>query len=180
MPSRWGHLWYQSYKCQVWQLQSCRGFARPCWFCVQSMFTIYDYNFFFLESHWLHWIVPPSHHSNNHQQDVFQAQLENRWCHCEPGILREQGALFGYPGTGPHRGMQSITILYPSFSYYSNQIENCLHKWQTGEHVDVQFSAAAYKNKFIVHLKRLEDFSKKTKDANIVSCLCMHMLKMAK
>ncbi|KIK04876.1 hypothetical protein K443DRAFT_4235 [Laccaria amethystina LaAM-08-1] len=48
-------------------------------------------------------------------------------------------------------------------------IDNCLDEWQTGEHVDVQFSAAAYKNKFIAHLKRLEDFAEKTKDANIFS-----------
>ncbi|KIJ90071.1 hypothetical protein K443DRAFT_117147 [Laccaria amethystina LaAM-08-1] len=59
-------------------------------------------------------------------------------------------------------------------------IDNCLDEWQTGEHVDVQFSAAAYKNKFIAHLKRLEDFAEKTKDANIVSRLRKHLLKMAK
>ncbi|EDR03011.1 uncharacterized protein LACBIDRAFT_307860 [Laccaria bicolor S238N-H82] len=59
-------------------------------------------------------------------------------------------------------------------------IDNCLDEWQTGEHVDVQFSAATYKNKFIAHLKRLEDFAEKTKDANIVSRLRKHLLKMAK
>ncbi|EDR00267.1 uncharacterized protein LACBIDRAFT_334248 [Laccaria bicolor S238N-H82] len=58
-------------------------------------------------------------------------------------------------------------------------IDNCLDEWQTGEHVDVQFSAATYKNKFIAHLKRLEDFAEKTKDANIVSRLRKHLLKMA-
>ena len=136
-----------------------------------------DYNIFFLESGWSHWIIPPSHHSNDCQQDVFQAQ--NRWWHREPGVLRERGALFGYPSTGPHCGMQSITVFSSSFSY-SNQIDNCLNEWQTGEHVDVQFSAAAYKNKFIAHLKWLEDFAEKTKDVNIVSCLRKHLLKMAK
>ena len=76
--------------------------------------------------------------------------------------------------------MQSITVFSSSFSY-SNQIDNCLDEWQTGEHVDVQFSAAAYKNKFIAHLKRLEDkFAEKTKDVNIVSRLRKHLLKMAK
>jgi len=75
--------------------------------------------------------------------------------------------------------MQSIAVFSSSFSY-SNQIDNCLDEWQTGEHVDVQFSAAAYKNKFTAHLKRLEDFTEKTKDANIVSRLHKHLLKMAK
>jgi len=59
------------------------------------------------------------------------------------------------------------------------QIENNLDEWVTGEHVDVLFSANAYKKKYHSHLKRLTDFDEKTCNADIIPRLCMHLLKMA-
>ena len=49
----------------------------------------------------------------------------------------------------------------------------------TGEHIDVPFTAAAYKAKYRAHLKHLMDFEKKTRDAEIIPCLLRHMLKAA-
>ncbi|KIJ90043.1 hypothetical protein K443DRAFT_117190, partial [Laccaria amethystina LaAM-08-1] len=56
----------------------------------------------------------------------------------------------------------------------------CLDEWQTGEHVDVPFTAAAYKLKFTTHLKQLIMFDDKTKASDIVPCILEHMLKMAR
>jgi hypothetical protein len=50
----------------------------------------------------------------------------------------------------------------------------------TGEHVDVPFTAAAYKAKYHAHLKRLMDFEKKTREADIIPRLLRHMLKAAR
>lgn len=61
-----------------------------------------------------------------------------------------------------------------------SQVENCLDEWQTGEHVDVPFTAAAYKPKFTAHLKQLIAFDDKTKESDIVPRLLKHMLKMAR
>ncbi|EDR11598.1 uncharacterized protein LACBIDRAFT_324274 [Laccaria bicolor S238N-H82] len=59
-------------------------------------------------------------------------------------------------------------------------VENCLDEWQTGEHVDVPFTAAAYKPKFTTNLKQLIMFDDKTKESDIVPRLLKHMLKMAR
>ncbi|EDR02565.1 uncharacterized protein LACBIDRAFT_332394 [Laccaria bicolor S238N-H82] len=59
-------------------------------------------------------------------------------------------------------------------------VENCLDEWQTGEHIDVPFTTAAYKPKFTTNLKQLIVFDNKTKESNIVPCLLKHMLKMAR
>ena len=50
----------------------------------------------------------------------------------------------------------------------------------TGEHVDVPFTAAAYKEKYRTHLKRIKDFETKTREANIIPRLLRHMLKAAR
>ena len=60
------------------------------------------------------------------------------------------------------------------------QIKNNLDKWVTGDHVDVPFTATAYKAKYSAHLKFITDFEKKTRDANIIPCLFKHMLKVAR
>ena len=60
------------------------------------------------------------------------------------------------------------------------RVENCLDKWQTGEHVNVPFTAAAYKHKFTAHLKQHITFEDKTKESDIVPHLLKHMLKMAR
>ncbi|KAF8972033.1 hypothetical protein BDZ97DRAFT_1901252 [Flammula alnicola] len=59
-------------------------------------------------------------------------------------------------------------------------IENNLDEWVTGEHVDVPFTAAAYKAKYRTHLKRIMDFEKKTCEADIIPRLLRHMLKAAR
>lgn len=60
------------------------------------------------------------------------------------------------------------------------QIQNNLDEWVTGEHVDVPFTATAYKAKYRAHLKFIIDFEKKTHDANIIPRLLRHMLKVAR
>ena len=59
------------------------------------------------------------------------------------------------------------------------QIENNLDEWITGEHIDVPFTATAYKAKYCAHLKFIMDFKKKTCEANIIPRLLKHMLKQA-
>jgi hypothetical protein len=54
-----------------------------------------------------------------------------------------------------------------------------LDEWVTGEHVDVPFTTTAYKPKFRAHLKRLMDFEKKTREADIIPRLQKYMLKQA-
>ena len=60
------------------------------------------------------------------------------------------------------------------------QIENNLDEWVTGEHVDVPFTTMAYKAKYCAHLKRITDFEKKTREADIIPRLLKHMLKAAR
>ena len=60
------------------------------------------------------------------------------------------------------------------------QTENCIDEWQTGEHVDVQFTATAYKHKFNAHLKQIIEFEKKTQESEIIPRLLKHILKLAK
>lgn len=60
------------------------------------------------------------------------------------------------------------------------QIKNNLDKWLTSEHVDVPFTATAYKAKYNAHLKFITDFEKKTHEANIILQLLKYMLKMAR
>lgn len=55
-----------------------------------------------------------------------------------------------------------------------------MDEWQTGEHIDVPFTAVAYKARFNQHLKQLIEFDKKTKESDIVPRLLKHMLKMAR
>ena len=59
------------------------------------------------------------------------------------------------------------------------QIENNLDEWITGEHIDVPFTATAYKAKYCAHLKFIMDFKKKTHEANIILRLLKHMFKQA-
>ncbi|KDR74233.1 hypothetical protein GALMADRAFT_141307 [Galerina marginata CBS 339.88] len=59
-------------------------------------------------------------------------------------------------------------------------VENNLDEWVTGEHADVPFTANAYKQKYLSHLKRLTEFDEKTREADIVPRLCTHLLKMAR
>ncbi|RDB18461.1 hypothetical protein Hypma_000275 [Hypsizygus marmoreus] len=59
-------------------------------------------------------------------------------------------------------------------------IECCLHEWQTGEHVDVPFSASVYHDRFLAHLKTLQEFEAKTKDMDIMLRLRRHILKVAR
>ncbi|EDR04612.1 uncharacterized protein LACBIDRAFT_330425 [Laccaria bicolor S238N-H82] len=58
--------------------------------------------------------------------------------------------------------------------------ESCIDEWQTGEHVDVQFTATAYKHKFNAHLKQIIEFEKKTQESKIIPRLLKHILKLAK
>ena len=58
------------------------------------------------------------------------------------------------------------------------QIENNLDKWVTGEHVSVAFSQTAYEQKYVSHLKHLEDFNEKTKELDIIPQIRKHLLKM--
>jgi hypothetical protein len=60
------------------------------------------------------------------------------------------------------------------------QIENNLDEWVTGEHVAVPFSQTAYEEKYIMHVKRLNDFDEKTKESNIIPRIRKHLLKMAR
>jgi Domain of unknown function (DUF6532) len=60
------------------------------------------------------------------------------------------------------------------------QIENNFDEWVTGEHVDVPFTATAYKAKYRCHLKRIMEFEKKTREEEIVPRLLRHMLKAAR
>ena len=60
------------------------------------------------------------------------------------------------------------------------QIENNLDEWVTGEHVDVAFTATAYKAKYVAHLQFIMDFQKKTHEADIIPRLLTHMLKVAR
>ena len=60
------------------------------------------------------------------------------------------------------------------------QIENNLDEWVTGEHVSVAFSQVAYEQKYLSHLKRLEDFNEKTKESDIIPRIRKHLLKMAR
>jgi hypothetical protein len=60
------------------------------------------------------------------------------------------------------------------------QTENCIDEWKTSEHVDVQFTAAAYKYKFNLHLKKIIEFRKKTQESDIIPHHLKHMLKMAR
>ena len=41
------------------------------------------------------------------------------------------------------------------------QIKNNLNEWVTGEHIDVAFTAAAYKTKYRTHLKHITDLRRK-------------------
>ena len=61
-----------------------------------------------------------------------------------------------------------------------DQIENNLDEWVTGEHISVAFSQTAYEQKYLAHIKRLNDFDKRTKEANIVPWIRKHLLKMAR
>lgn len=65
-------------------------------------------------------------------------------------------------------------------SIFVLQAECVIDEWRTGEHVDVPFSAAVYQDKFLAHLKRLEDFHENTKSLDIMPRLRKHMLKKAR
>jgi hypothetical protein len=67
----------------------------------------------------------------------------------------------------------SYLILFP-------QIENNLDEWVTGEHIDVPFTATAYKSKYRIHLKHIMDFKEKTCEADIIPRILRHMLKTAR
>ncbi|KAF8970182.1 hypothetical protein BDZ97DRAFT_1652999 [Flammula alnicola] len=67
-----------------------------------------------------------------------------------------------------------------TIAFVQTVIENNLDEWVTGEHVDVPFTATAYKAKYRTHLKRITDFEKKTSDADIIPRLLRHMLKVAR
>ena len=74
----------------------------------------------------------------------------------------------------------SFKLIYINISFIFYQIENNFDEWVTGEHNDVPFTAAAYKEKYCAHLKRITEFEKKTRDANIIPRLLRHMLKTAR
>lgn len=82
-------------------------------------------------------------------------------------------------------------VIHPEFSennalpmatmaFVQTVIENNLDEWVTGDHVDVPFTATAYKTKYHAHLKFIMDFEKKTRDADIIPRLLRHMLKVAR
>ena len=48
------------------------------------------------------------------------------------------------------------------------EVECILDEWQTDKHTDIQFSAAAYHDKYSARLKTLNDFNDHTKEANNV------------
>jgi hypothetical protein len=77
-------------------------------------------------------------------------------------------------------GFQVASESFSLYLFYFFQIENNFDEWITGEHIDVPFTAAAYREKYRAHLKRITDFEKKTREANIIPRLLRHMLKSAR
>lgn len=73
-----------------------------------------------------------------------------------------------------------LTFMLIICSNLYQQAENCIDEWQTGEHVDVQFTATAYKHKFNAHLKQITEFEKKTQESDIIPRLLKYILKQAK
>ncbi|KAF8960234.1 hypothetical protein BDZ97DRAFT_1905964 [Flammula alnicola] len=73
-------------------------------------------------------------------------------------------------------GMLSMATI----AFVQTVIENNLDEWVTGEHVDVPFTATAYKAKYRAHLNHIMDFEKKTREADIIPRLLTHMLKAAR
>jgi hypothetical protein len=66
-----------------------------------------------------------------------------------------------------------MLILFP-------KVHCALDEWATGEQKDVPFRQNTYSEKFDAHLKRLENFEKKTASEKIVPRLLKHMLKVAR
>ncbi|GLB44043.1 hypothetical protein LshimejAT787_1502270 [Lyophyllum shimeji] len=71
-------------------------------------------------------------------------------------------------------GIPLVTI-----ALVATAVECCLDEWQSGEHVDVPFSAAQYQAKYNAHMTTLVNFEAKTKEANIIPRLRQHLLKKA-
>lgn len=59
-------------------------------------------------------------------------------------------------------------------------IENCLDEWAEGEHSDIAFTAAGYKNNYEAHLKTLRAFAEHTKNSRIVLRLQAKLLRNAR
>jgi hypothetical protein len=59
------------------------------------------------------------------------------------------------------------------------EVECILDEWQTDKHTDIQFSAAAYHDKYSARLKTLNDFNEHTKEANNVPHLFERLPKSA-
>ncbi|KAK0492159.1 hypothetical protein EDD18DRAFT_1358223 [Armillaria luteobubalina] len=70
-------------------------------------------------------------------------------------------------------------IPLPVIALVFTVIECCLDEWQTRQHVDVQFTAAGYKNKYEEHLKILQEYDKQMKDAGIIPKLHQSLAKQA-
>ncbi|SJK99346.1 uncharacterized protein ARMOST_02639 [Armillaria ostoyae] len=71
-------------------------------------------------------------------------------------------------------------IPLPTIALVFTVIECCLDEWQTGQHVDVQFTAASYKEKYNGHLKTLQDFDQRTKEVGIIPKLRYSLAKKAR
>ncbi|KAK0431830.1 hypothetical protein EV421DRAFT_1720165 [Armillaria borealis] len=71
-------------------------------------------------------------------------------------------------------------IPLPAIVLVFTVIECCLDEWQTGQHVDMQFTAASYKHKYENYLKTLQDFDKQMKDIGIIPKLRQSLTKWAR
>ncbi|KAJ7588278.1 hypothetical protein C8J56DRAFT_941262 [Mycena floridula] len=83
---------------------------------------------------------------------------------------------------GPSSSLFSVDggLPLPAVALALTTIECCLDEWQSGEHVNVQFTANVYQEKYEAHLKTLKAFHARTKDANIIPKMCVRLLKNAR
>ncbi|PBK87910.1 hypothetical protein ARMGADRAFT_938188, partial [Armillaria gallica] len=71
-------------------------------------------------------------------------------------------------------------IPLPTIALVFMVIECCLDEWQTGQHVNIQFTAASYKEKYNGHLKTLQNFDQRTEEVGIIPKLCQNLTKKAR
>ncbi|KAJ7592321.1 hypothetical protein C8J56DRAFT_781103 [Mycena floridula] len=103
------------------------------------------------------------------QAPIIQSSINNMWFKHRHDV-------------GPSSPMFCVDggIPLPAVALALTTIECCLDEWQSGEHVNVHFTANIYQEKYEAHLKTLKAFHARTKDANIIPKMCTRLLKNAR
>ncbi|KAF8874589.1 hypothetical protein BD779DRAFT_1450823, partial [Infundibulicybe gibba] len=110
----------------------------------------------------------PKERTGIYRHPIIQAVINKMWFKNK----QDDGVICPEFGDG---GIPIVTI-----ALVATAVECCLDEQQTGEHIDVPFSALAYQEKFNIHLKTLSNFDEKTCEMNIIPRLRGHLLKNAR